>query len=291
MNRFTNSWTVFRQSLAVLLNNPSLAIFPIISGICLVLVAGSFLGPAAAFVLTHPSVYTSAHNQELAGPFTIVFGFLFYFVTFSVMTFFNAALVACAHKILMGQPATLGDGIRAAASRTGHILAWSAIAATVGQLIRAVQQRGGIIGKIAGMIVGIAWSIVIFFVLPIIVIEGVGPVDALKASAERLKRTWGESLILNAGLGFATFLFVILPLFAFGALAIYLATLHMFAGAIWVGLCGVLWLVLGSVVNTAMSVIHQTALYMYSADGSVTQWYSPDVIQGAFGQRQSRWGR
>ena len=63
------------------------------------------------------------------------------------------------------------------------------------------KSASGIVGRIVGSLVGLAWSLVTFLVLPVLVIEQIGPIQAVKRSAELFKHTWGENMIANAGIG------------------------------------------------------------------------------------------
>lgn len=287
MGRFQNSWAITKQSWAVLRSNPSLAIFPVLSGLATIAVSASFIVPFVMVALGSEAAKGS-HQQFMLQPLHYVLGFLYYFLTYFVIIFFNSALVTCAHRNLLGQSATIGDGLSNATRHLGKIVGWSAIAATVGQIIRALQDRGGIVGSIVGSIVGIAWSLAIFFVVPLMVIENLGPIDALKNSADRLKRTWGEQLILNGGMGLASFLFVVAPAMMMVVGGIVLLASEMVITGIVLAAVGLLYLLAGMVVVSAMTVIYQTALYLYTSSGTITQWYDAGSIQSAFVPKASR---
>jgi len=86
---------------------------------------------------------------------------------------------------------------------------WAILSATVSVVLRAVQERSGILGRIAVGLVGMARTLVTFLVLPIIVVEGTGVKDALSRSASAFKRTWGENVVGNAGIGLVGFLMIL----------------------------------------------------------------------------------
>ncbi|MEI8241604.1 MAG: DUF6159 family protein, partial [Actinomycetota bacterium] len=73
--------------------------------------------------------------------------------------------------------------------------------ATVGLVLQLLRERGGIAGVILAALGGMAWNIITFLVIPVLVVEGVGPVSAIKRSAGLLKKTWGEQIIGTAGIG------------------------------------------------------------------------------------------
>src|SRR5262249_42533910 len=122
-----------------------------------------------------------------------------------VIVFFNSALVACAIIRFKGGDPTVSDGLRAAGNRFPQILAWALASATVGVILRAIESRSEKVAQFAAALVGAAWSIATFFVVPVLVVERVGPVDAVKRSLSVLTRTWGEALTANFGVGFIKF--------------------------------------------------------------------------------------
>src|SRR5262249_37193960 len=132
-------------------------------------------------------------------PVQAVVLFAFYFVQYVVIIFFNSALVGAALMHLRGERATLGDGLRIAMSRLPAILGYAVIAATVGMILRAIEERAGFIGRWIAGLLGAAWSLATFMVVPLLVSQQIGPIDAVQRSAQLLKRTWGENLIGNAG--------------------------------------------------------------------------------------------
>jgi hypothetical protein len=119
--------------------------------------------------------------------------FLFYVVTYSVTIFANSALIGAALIRLNGGDPTLQDGFRIASERLGKILGYAVISATVGMVLRAISERSGIIGQIVIGIIGFVWSVATFLTVPVLVTEDVGPIDAVKRSAELLKKDLGRT--------------------------------------------------------------------------------------------------
>ena len=68
-------------------------------------------------------------------------------------------------------------------------------------MLQLLRERGGIAGAIVAALGGMAWNIITFLVVPVLVVEGVGPIGAIKRSAGLLKKTWGEQVIGSAGIG------------------------------------------------------------------------------------------
>ena len=206
---------------------------------------------------------------------------LFYFCAYFVIVFFNSALVTCALKRFNGEEPTLGDGLSVAISRLPQIVAWAMVSATVGVLLKAIENMHEKIGAIISGILGTGWSIITFFVVPILVVENVGPIDALKRSLTILKKTWGEALIGNFGLGIFTFLLLLPGLGLLGVGAWLFTSVSPVVGGIVVGL-GVLYLILWGAASSALNGIFVSALYRYAAEGKVPDSFEPRQIEMAF---------
>ena len=127
--------------------------------------------------------------------------FVFYLVQYFVIIFFNTALAGAAMMRLRGEPASVSAGFAMARAKLLNILGYALIAATVGLLLRMLQERLGFIGRLGIGLLGLAWTVATFLVVPVLASEDVGPVDAVKRSVALLRRTWGENLIGHAGLG------------------------------------------------------------------------------------------
>ncbi|WP_420611430.1 DUF6159 family protein [Candidatus Spongiisocius sp.] len=274
MSRFSNSLALARSSWQVLKADKELILLPIISGIASVIVAITFIVPV--FV-------AGAGDGTMTG--TSLLALLpMYFVLAYITIFFNAALVSAANERLEGGDPTIGSAIRGAAGRAGKIVPWALLSATVSIILRAIEERVGLIGRIIIAAVGVAWSVLTFLVLPIIVIEGSGARAALKKSGSLLRNTWGENLAAQVGMGLLGFL-LILP----GGVVIFLGISA--GGAIGaVGfLIGVIWIIVAAASVAALSAIYQTALYHFAVAGSVPSGYfDSDAMQMAFRTKRGR---
>ncbi|WP_375499176.1 DUF6159 family protein [uncultured Jatrophihabitans sp.] len=120
-----------------------------------------------------------------------------------ISIFFQSALVIGAFERAAGRRPTLGGVLSAAWDRKGQILAWAVVTSTVGAVIRAVEQRLGIVGKLLGFLGGITWAIATFLAVPVLIAERTGPIESVKRSSELIRQTWGTSLrtTLRVGIG------------------------------------------------------------------------------------------
>jgi hypothetical protein len=283
-NHFTRSLSVAKESYSVLKSNPSLAFFPAISGIAVCLASAPFV--IAIFLTAQGSQHLHSATHAMNALQYFLSGAL-YFVDMFLVIFFNSALVACVNEVLQGRQATVGFGFKIALSRLPQIIGWSLIASTVGIVLRAIGKRSGIVGTIVISLIGLAWNLVVFFVVPVLVIEKVGPIAAIKTSGHMLKKTWGERIIL--GVGISTVLFVLglgclVPI----GLAIGTFSVGIFPLAIFFVICAAMYLLVLATIGTALGNIYQTALYLYSRDGTVGAGFSSVNLQGAFQPKPER---
>jgi hypothetical protein len=262
-------WQVLKQE-------KSLLVFPLISGFCCLLVLASFAVPIFLTGAWHPPGHGAMTVRQVAYYGTL---FAFYAANYFVVVFFNAAMVACAAIRLGGGSPTVADGLRAAASRLPVIAGWALVSATVGMILRIIEDRSDKIGQIVAGLLGTAWTLVSFLVVPILVIENKGPIEALKDSASLLKKTWGEQLIGNFSFGLVFFV-LSLPAFALIFLGFFLG--GMVIGLVCVGVA-VIYLLTIALIQSALQAIFQTALYLYARDGQVPQGFRAEVLAGALG--------
>jgi hypothetical protein len=275
MTRIRRSFQLLGECFSVLRQDPELLLFPIISVLCFVAVVASFVVPLV--VSGGGAAVTQGAGHFAFGAVHYVVLAAFYFLTYFVVAFFNVALVACAGIRLRGGDPTLGDGFRAAFSRIGYIAAWTALAASVGWLLRAIEERLGFVGKIVIGVIGLAWSAATALVVPVLAFEEVGPVDAVKRSISLLKQTWGEEIVGNIGLGLVVvFGFLVSVGVAVGG-GIGMPQLWYVPVAIAVCLFAT-----SLVIRSTLHGIFQAAVYAYATTGRVPGNFTPELVQQAY---------
>jgi len=273
--RFGRSVELARASWNVLRSDKELLLFPAISFLLTVLVTISFAVPLWA---------TGALERAADGGVdvvTAVLAFLYYFVTYTVIIFCNAALVGAAMIRLEGGDPTVREGFRIAFSRLPAILGYAAISATVGMILRAIAERGGVVGAIGSAIVGIAWILATFLAVPVLVVEGVGPIEAVKRSGCLLKRTWGEQVVGNLGIGLLFGLMALAVILVGGALVAVIASVAA-PLAIVVIVLVVIAVAAIALVGAAVSGIFTASLYRYVTKGDGGLMFPKATLQQAF---------
>ena len=281
-DRLSRSWQLVKASATVLRQDKHLMVFPLISTVAMLFVLASFALPVLG------TVGLDGIEGMVEGRDGVVYAatFAFYVVQYFVIFYFNAALVGATMMRLDGGAPTVGDGLRIANSRLGPILGYAVIAATVGVILRAIQERLGFVGRFVVGLLGVGWSLATYLVVPVLVANEVGPVQAIQDSAGLLKRTWGENVIGQAGMSLA---------FGMMALGVLLVGIGLIVGAALLGslvLAGLLAVLLVlslmglALVSSTLSGIYAAALYRYASNGAGTSGFDNAALQAAFQPKQ-----
>jgi hypothetical protein len=270
--KFSRSWELVKASAGVLRSDKELMLFPLISGAATLVVMATFLIPVFALRIFENGI----------GIGGAVLGFLFYFCQYSVIIFFNCALVGAAMIRLDGGDPTLRDGFDAAKSRLPSILGYAAIAATVGVILQGLKNKdNNFIVRLIGSGLGAAWTLATFLVVPVLVSRDIGPIDALKESVTLLRRTWGENAIGNVGIGAAfgliTFLFLLV-----GAGLVFAAYQVSLPLAIGIGAIFLLGVLLLGIYQAALSGVYSAALYRYAVSHEAPAAFRGAMLEDAF---------
>lgn len=282
--KMARSWALLKASAAVLRSDKSLLLFPLLSGLCTLLVAASFLIPVG--VMTMGSGLAGAEMQPDMSPAACVLLFGFYLVQYFVIIFFQSALTAVALMRLRGEPASVGAGFALARAKLPQILGYALIAATVGVLLRMVQERLGLIGRMVIGFIGLAWTVATFLVVPVLVSKDVGPVDAVKHSVELLKRSWGENLIGQGGIGIVFGLLMVLAAIVGAVLIAGAVALQSLAAIVLTVVVVVLGFVLLGLIQSSLQGIYAAALYRYAEAGEVSVGFDQALLQQAFAPKK-----
>ncbi len=264
MGRISRGWRLVRASWEILKQERSLLVLPVVSFVLLA-AAGSglwFLGWDGVATGREP---TTGEYVQLG---------IFYFVASFIAVYFNAVVVGVATLRLRGEDPTLGDGFRLANSKLGKIASWAAVSATVGIILRSLEERFGVIGSIAVRLVGAAWGVITFFVVPVVLYEPMGVFPAIKRSAQIFKQRWGEQFVGSGSIALIVFL-VAIPLVAIGV------AIAMVAPPVGVA---VIILSVGALisVSSVLSGIFNAALYRFATTGEASGAFSEQDLGASF---------
>jgi len=281
--RMAQGWEMAKQSWHVLKQDKELLWFPVFSGFATILVLASFALPVLFLPGMKDVVTKFMELGDDQGYFRqIVVGLLafgFYFLNYFIIVYFNTALAACAIVRFRGGDPNVRLGLQMANKRLPQILGWALLAASVGFILRLIEERSELVGRIVVSIIGFVWTTATFLVVPTLAVEGLGPIDALKRSGGLIRKVWGEGFAGNFGIGIISFL-LWLPAIAIVFLVVAAQLppalmLTIIAVAVIYGL-GV------AVVTSALSQIFIAGLYVYATEKKVPRGFDGSLMQNAF---------
>jgi hypothetical protein len=268
MRRIKRGWGLTKKSWALLREHPSLIRFPLYGAVATTLLAIVFLGPG---------LYLWDEDQ-VAGAIPLIA--LGVYVLSFVGCYFSVGLAACADMIFRGQEASVGDGLAVARSRIAQISGWAAVSTAISLVMGVLENQGGALGTIAARLVGMAWSLVTFIAVPVIAIEGTGPLETIKRSGSLFRERWGQQITGNIAIGAAVFLLGVLPAAALIVAGVAVWSSASFLGALLV-IVGALLLAIALLISRALSGIFGVALYRYALDGEVVGGFTQEDLESA----------
>lgn len=281
-SRLSNSWELTKASWNVLQKDKELMVFPIIAFVASIIVMATF---------AVPSFLAGLFDTAVDGEFPImgyIVGFLFYVCLYFVTIFSNSALIGAAMIRLEGGDPTVRDGLNIATKHIGAIFGYAVISATVGMILRALSERSGILGQIVVSLIGFVWTVATFLVIPVLVIEGAGPIEGIQRSGSMLKKTWGEQIIGNLGVG-AVFGLMVFAVFLLG-IPIMIAAVATESVFVIVSAIALLILVIMALVlvSNTLSGIYVAAVYQYATTGQAGTYFNADMVEGAFKEKPKK---
>lgn len=283
MNVFERSWKILKLSLDVMKKDKELFLFPLFGGIFSILFMIAMIFPII--------IVTPASEKVGTGLSLYAVIFIVYFGLAMIATFFNTCVVYTVKTRFEGKNATFLDSIKFTLSRIHLVIAWGLISATVGLLLRIIDEIGermGAVGevivKIITSILGAVWSIITLFVIPAMVYHNVGPIDAIKRSAKALKSAWGESLIRYYGLGIIQIILIVVGIILGIVLAMATSSITLLFYTII--LLTIIYVVAVIVFFNLANTIFNTALYFYADTGKLPDAYNSEIIKNAFQNKE-----
>ena len=285
----STSFELSKQSWAALRHNRQLFIFPVISTfVMLALILLFFIPLAGTGIFQNVTAGQPLSTQQKV--LGVVLFFLLYLVGYIVVIFSNTALIGATLKLLRGEQATAGDGFRIALSRLGPIIGFALLSATVGLLARGISQAGrnsenaqlAIVAALIGGLIAASWDLATFFVIPVIVVEPVGTLTAIKHSWALFKQTWGEAVTGKATIGGISCLLILGVLVVGGGL-IFVAFVSESVVFISIAIVlATLALTMIYLLTGAVNGIFQVSLYQFATTGSAGSFIDSALAHNAF---------
>ncbi|HVQ43694.1 MAG TPA: DUF6159 family protein [Candidatus Saccharimonadia bacterium] len=240
-------------------------------------------------------------NNQLNNWRDFAFTLALYFVLALITNFFAGAVIFGATQRFRGENPTISSSLAGAWRKFGPLAAFSLMMATIGLALRMLEDRVPFAGRIAVDLLGAAWSIANVFALPVIVLsEGsVAPFDATKQSVHTIKQIWGESIVVNLGIGFVSGLAVLgyiliwaiiaavpfmLPIAAPGAPGFSIPG-AVFIPVVLLAVGGFIALI---AVLSVLSSIAKAALYHYATSGQAPEAFNAELLRTSMTPKKAR---
>ena len=257
--RISIGFGLARRSGRVLRAYPRLLAFPLLGGIA-----------GVAFVLTLFGGLYFVDIDSTIGMYAALF--VVYVVETFVASFFTAALIAATRETFRGREPTIRGSLATAWEKKWQLLAWAVIAAIVGVIIRAIEESSDLAGTILAAVFSLAWGVITYFVVPVIVFEETSITGMFKESGRTIKRTWGESLGTLSAISIVTFVLVL------GGVAVAAISFVTFAGMGSAGLVATAVIgggaiLLAYLIGQALTGIAKTALYVYATEEKAPEFF------------------
>ena len=279
MKRFRTGWDLTKKSWRLLRSQPGLTAYPVVGGV---------LAVVAFVVLAGPGFYLLDTDATAVGYVLIALGI---YLASLAATFFGVALAAAADRAFKGEQVTLGTGVAVASRNFGAIAGWAFVSAVVGTVMSILQSQRGLAGPLIAALGGAAWGLITFLAIPVIAIEGTGPIATIRRSAHLFKERWRGQVTGNIAIGGGVFLFGTLPAIGLMVLGFALWNNDGSGDAIAVGaviaLIGAVILVITLLIAQALRQIFGIALYRWTADGEVVAGFSESELSSAVKTRDA----
>lgn len=278
IGKFKASRMIVKESWAILKQDKELALFPIVSSI-VSLIALIVMFVVFFFVSLSGSL-ANIENMGQTGADAIFYAvlFVYYVIMFTITNYFLAAMYTIINARFNGQDLSFSDGISSANRNFSRIFIWSVISATVGVVLEFISNKSKIIGSIVAAIFGAAWAILTYFSLPSLIIGKTTVKGSFKESASLIRKTWGETIIVNFGVGLFFALLMLIGLVASIALVALVPIVEIL---ILVVILFVMYMIALIIISTTLSSIFKLAIYQYAKTGIVPAGFTPSLIAGA----------
>ena len=257
--RMRQGWELTKKSWSVVRRHPELLRLTIAGGIMALLVAVVVGGPG---LWLSTSDIDSTRYVGWALLAVASYGASFFVI------YYNVALAAAAGEALAGRDPDLHAAKARARQQLPAIAGWALVAMLVALLINGLRDRGGTVGRLFGTLGAAAWGFVTFFVVPVLALEGIGPIKAMKRSAQLVRQKWGQQATGNIAIGGLATAAAML-----GGIILVVGVVLLVTGVTANAAIGVVLVVIGaaiviasSVVAGAMRGVFGVALYHFGVD-------------------------
>ncbi len=274
VGRLRASFILLKETLRFFWADKEMIWIPIIAAIMQFLL----IGLVVLFVIIPSGILMDEGTGQALSVVEYLTVFILYVIGAFTVASTQAAITHIVYTRAHGGNATLGDGLSVAMSHAGPLFIWACITSTVGVILRAIAERSQIMVKILTAIIGAAWSVLTYFVVPAIVIDKKGAIDSIRHSGSTFKRTWGETLVTNITLGLAvTVIFIGLIAVLVGIVVVFNASMVV---VLFASIVFVIALVIMVLMSSVLDSVLRTLLYVYANEGTMPQNFNRELLEG-----------
>jgi hypothetical protein len=277
LGRIRAGWMLFKESFHFLRSDAEMMWIPLITslismGLFALLCAISFFG---AFGGDFEALKRLGEESSVL---MYVFMFCAYVISAFTLALSQAAIVHIVYTRIKGGDATLAQGLSAAFSHWFSLLLWSAITSTVGVILNMIAERSKILMTILVYMLGTAWSVLTYFVVPAMVIDKKTAFESIPHSAFVFKKTWGETLVGNVSLS-VVFLLGNLAFLLLTALAVIAAVvLNSIALLVGIGIIFLIGVFVSVLLQSTLNGVIKTLLYVYASEGTIPTSFNKELL-------------
>ena len=275
--RISRGWKVTKLGMAVIRADPELMVYTFLSAVLSIFAIGAAISGSIGLEIFSGGLDSEATSNEegtndLVNAGHMAIWFAFYLVISVITVFWNSAIIASAYeRMSAGTNPSFSYGIKQAMKCLPQILIWGVISGTVGlflQILEGISKDSDApipiraVAGLASFILGIAWWIATFFVIPMIVLERSGVIDGMSQSPKLFMKTWGEGITSHVGTGLLLF-------FAVFILFLVFTPVMMVGGSVAVlgAVALVLSILLVALFFTTVEAVNRASLYYYAKTG------------------------
>jgi|SRR3989344_2219495 len=273
--RISTGWKITKQSFKVLKADKEIVLFPIIGGLLTLAITAIFIIP---FILG--TIGASLINESFANVTMYIILFVYLIVVYFINLFFEGAVITSAMQRFSGKNPSFSDGLKGPSKRIPALFVWAIINAIAAILLSLLSRAGKNHGKVADIGAQVAsttakigWSLLTFFMLPILIFEHKSTWESMKKSKDLFIKTWGENItaqITTGGIfGIAIFIGIIPALLSLllGIKSFIMVSIIIFF----------IWICIVSIISASVNGILRAALYQYAIKGKLPQVYDQEI--------------
>ena len=277
VGRLKASWLLFKEAWRFLKADTEMLWIPLITAVLNLLLFGTLI--AGFGLLIMGGDITLSQEGEPSSTIELVFLFLCYVIGAFTFALSQAAITNTVYTRVHNGDATLLDSLRAAFSHWFSLLLWSIITSTVGLVLRVIAERSRLGIIIVAAVLGVAWSVLTYFVVPAMVIDKKSAFASIGTSARVFKMTWGETIVSNIGLGLALLVIHLGAIFSVLSLSFLCFAVGLELLVIPILIIYALFIVIMVLIQASLEGVLKTLLYVYAAEGVIPPNFDRELLE------------